>query len=131
MNKLKVLATIVISIICLAFIVFALTSNSNITNTGTISSVGVLVTPNSINWGNVDSGSINKYPVTISNIGNKPENLTMYTIGLPSYLVLDWNCSGVNLDVGKTVTSLFTLTVNYSAVGGTQFNFNITVVGTG
>ena len=121
-----------ILMVCLviAIPVVALLSTSILMSiTGNIVGVGVSVNPTSVNFGSIDRGSVTNTNVVITNTGNLNEALSMTVSGLPSYLALSWNCTGITITPSMPVTAMFTLSASQSAPFG-SFNFNITVSGT-
>jgi hypothetical protein len=120
-----------------------LVANHTISNSGSITVVGVNVYSNSactttlstINWGTVNAGSASTYTIYVKNTGNLEETLSMTTSGwspstASSYITLTWNATGAVVSAGGDVAALLTLTVSSSITGVTSFSFNMTITGT-
>jgi hypothetical protein len=121
----------------------ALVASHSISNTGSITTVGVGVYSNSactnavssISWGNITPGSAVNDTVYVKNLGSAQETLNMTTTGwnptaTSSYITLTWNQAGTVLAAGSHVAAVLTLTVSSSISGITSFSFNTTITGT-
>jgi hypothetical protein len=107
----------------------ALNTSTNLSGSGNIVGIGISSNPASLNFGNLTAGNVASCTVVLSNSGNINEVLSMVAVGLPSYLSLAWNCSGVVLAPLAPQTALFTLTASNVAPIGV-FSFNVVVTGT-
>jgi uncharacterized membrane protein len=125
------IAVALILIIALITSVVALTYfNVNVPYSGNIiASANLSVNPTSFPFQNLDAGSTYKYNVVITNIGNTPLTLTMTTVGVPSYITWNWNCTNHILPLGGSVNAQFTLVANSNSPSG-NFGFNVTITGT-
>lgn len=119
-----------------------LTSTRTIHSSGRIKSVNVdvyidsacLITHPGITYADLDPSTSNVTTVYIKNNGNQNMTLTMTTknwspIDAPTYMSLTWNRESTVLTAGANCTALLTLTVT-NAPQGTEFNFDIDIVGT-
>jgi len=121
----------------------ALVATHTISNSGTVTTVGVGVySDNSctaalstISWGTLNPGDVQTYTMYVRNEGNVPVTLNMaegsWNPGsASSYISLTWNQENDVLPVGQVVQAVLTLTVSSSVSGVTSFNFDITITGT-
>ena len=121
-------------------------TNALVGGSGTIKTVNVNVYQdslctkvlNSIPWGMVEAPSSNQFVGFVKATGTAPITLSMTTSAwnpsnCPSYISLTWNMSGVNLSPGQVKPMAFNLAVysNTTSSGITNFQFQITVTGTG
>ena len=120
------LASITISVIVGLTIVSIPVSHS-----GEIVAVNISVTPTSLDWGIVESGTTKTLTLQVSNTGNIPLTLDMNTDGLSTYLGIAWDKEGVVLAEGATTTATLALTVSPTAPAGATFAFDTIIVGEG
>ena len=117
-------------------------TSKTLSSTGTIETIGVGVYTNiqcsspltSIAWGTLEPGENQTVICYIKNEGDLPSTLSMYTSNWdPSsaedYLILSWDYDGQSINLGDSVQVTFTLTVDTSIEGITNFSFDITIVG--
>jgi len=88
----------------------------------------------SIDWGVLEPGSSESVTYCIRNEGSSVSTLSMYTANwnppnASDYLTLSWDYSGQSIDVDEVVQVTFTLSVDASIEGITNFSFDITIVG--
>jgi hypothetical protein len=118
-------------------------TSKTLSSTGNIQTIGVGVYSDyqcntflsSIPWGTLEPGESQSVICYIRNEGNSPSTLSMYTSNWnPStaedYLTLSWNYNGQSINVDASVQVTFTLSVDESIEGVTNFSFDITIVGT-
>jgi hypothetical protein len=118
-------------------------TSRTLSSTGNILAIGVGVYNNyqctsllsSIPWGTLEPGQSQSFTCYIKNEGNSPSTLSMYTsnwspTSAESYLTLSWNYAGETINAGMVRQVTFTLTVDGSIEGITNFGFDITIVGT-
>lgn len=136
-----ILAIVVISLTATA--ISALLATRTVSNSGSITAVGVGVYSNSncttvlasISWGIVNPGGTATYTMYVKNTGDVQETLNMTTSGwnpasASTYIAVTWNQQGSVLAAGQVVAAVVTLTVASSISGVTNFNFNMTITGT-
>jgi len=92
----------------------------------------------SMSWGTLVPGGSQNVVCYIKNEGSAVSTLSMYasnwnpeSLATSNYLVLSWNYDGHSINPDDSVQVTFTLTVNASIEGITNFSFDITIVGTG
>jgi hypothetical protein len=120
-----------------------LVATQTISNTGTVTAVGVSIYTNStctttlssINWGNLYPGNATTRTMYVKNTGNTPVtlNMTVNSWSSPSAssnLKLTWNQEKTQLAAGTGVTATLTLTVSSTISNVTSFSFNIIITGT-
>jgi hypothetical protein len=121
----------------------ALVATRTISNTGSVTAVGVGVYSDSacttalsaISWGTLNPGDVKNYTVYVRNEGTVSVTLNM-TKGnwnpssASSYITLTWNKEKYVLPAGQVVTAVLTLSVSSSVSGVTSFSFDITITGT-
>jgi hypothetical protein len=120
-----------------------LVATQTISNTGTVTAVGVSIYTNStcttalssINWGNLYPGNATTRTMYVKNTGNTPVtlNMTVNSWSSPSAssnLKLTWNQEKTQLTAGTGVTATLTLTVSSTISNVTSFSFNIIITGT-
>ena len=121
----------------------AVQTSKKVTNSGTITAVGVGVYSDSgctkplssIDWGMLEPGSTTDKTCYIRNEGNSASTLSMSTSNwnpstASSYMTLSWNYGGQSINPNAVVQVKFTLSVSASINGITSFSFDITIVGT-
>jgi len=121
----------------------ALVATRTISNSGSVTAVGVGVYSNSgcttalsaISWGTLNPGDVKTYTVYVRNEGTVPVTLSMTTGGwnptsASSYITLTWDKQNTVLSAGSVATSVLTLSVSSSVSGVTSFSFDITITGT-
>ena len=121
-----------------------LVATQTVTNTGSITAVGVGVYSNSgcttvlstIPWGTLNPGSTSTYTIYVKDTGDTAVTLSMVTSGwnpstASNYITLTWNQNGTTLQASNSVAALLTLSVSSSISSSiTSFSFNITITGT-
>lgn len=85
---------------------------------------------NSIDWGNLNPGSVGVQIVYLQNIGNIAGTVTMAPgnwnpAETQTICVLSWDKEGVIISAGQIVQATLTLNVNGSVSGITNFAFDI------
>jgi uncharacterized repeat protein (TIGR01451 family) len=121
----------------------ALVANRTISNSGSITAVGVGVYSDSgcttalsaISWGTLNPGDVKNYTVYVKNTGNVPVTLNMTVSNwnpssASNYITLTWNKEKYVLPVGQVVQAVLTLSVSSSVSGVASFSFDITITGT-
>jgi len=90
----------------------------------------------SMSWGTLEPGGSQNVVCYIKNEGNSPTTLSMYPSGwdpaslaTSNYLVLSWNYDGHSINPDDAIQVTFTLTVDASIEGITNFSFDITILG--
>ena len=119
-------------------------TSKTLSSTGTIQTIGVGVYTDaqcsspltSIAWGTLEPGESQNVICYIRNEGDSPSTLSMYTSNwnpssAENYLTFSWNYDGQPINQDDAVQVTFTLTVDSSIEGITNFSFDITIVGTG
>jgi len=132
-----------LSLSTLTQVMSSMQTNMNISNTGSVKTVGVGVywdsgltnKVSSIDWGMLEPGSNVTKTVYIRNEGNAAATLSMATSNwnpsnTSNYLTLTWNYSGQTLNVNEAVQVKLTLTASSSIAGITSFSFDITITAT-
>ena len=117
-------------------------TSQTLSSTGTIETIGVGVyldiqcsSPlTSIAWGTLEPGENQTVICYIKNEGDLPSTLSMYTASwnpasAENYLTLSWNYAGGYINPDDSVQVTFTLSVDESIEGVTNFGFDITIVG--
>jgi len=135
------LAVAVMSVVLSAF--GALVATQRITNTGSITAIGVGVYSDgactnvlsSISWGTLNPSTTTNYTMYVKNSGNIPVTLTMTTdnwnpASASSNITLTWNRQNHALSSGAVVQAVLTLTVASGISDITDFSFDITITGT-
>ncbi|MGD0977610.1 MAG: hypothetical protein ABR962_00545 [Candidatus Bathyarchaeia archaeon] len=121
----------------------ALVATHTISNSGTLTAVGVGVYSDngcttvlsSIGWGSLNPGDVKTFTMYVRNEGNVPETLNIAEDNwnpapASSYITLTWNQENQVLPVGQVVQAVLTLTVSSSVSDVTSFNFDVTITGT-
>jgi hypothetical protein len=90
----------------------------------------------SMSWGTLEPGGSQNVVCYIKNEGSSSTTLSMYasnwypeSLATSNYLVLSWNYNGHSINPDDSVQVTFTLTVDASIEGITNFSFDITIVG--
>ncbi|MGQ9680378.1 MAG: hypothetical protein ACUVV4_06385 [Candidatus Bathyarchaeia archaeon] len=122
----------------------ALTFSRRIDNTGRLKAVNVEIYSDSactqplssIDWGDLEPGSVKNRTIYIKNSGNTGLKLSLTTSGwspssASNYITLSWNREGVTISSGSTISATLTLSVSSSISDITTFSFNIIIQGTG
>jgi hypothetical protein len=117
---------------------------SNKGSVGTFLTVGVEVYTDAsltskmtlVSWGTLSPGTQSSFIVYVRNEGNTLIMLSQYVSNwnpsnAATYLTLTWNYAGQTLGAGQGMQLTLTLSVSSSISGITDFNFDITIVGTG
>jgi hypothetical protein len=139
-----ILVTYTLGLSLVSQVISADQTSRTLSSTGTIQTIGVGVytdyqcnTPlSSIPWGKLEPGESQSVICYIRNEGNSPSTLSMYTsnwnpASAENYLTLSWNYNGQPINADASVQVTFTLSVDESIEGVTNFSFDITIVGTG
>ena len=91
----------------------------------------------SLSWGTLEPGGSQNIGCYIKNEGSLASTLSMYasnwdpeSLATSNYLVLSWDYDGHSINSDDSVQVTFTLTVDASIEGITNFSFDITIVGT-
>jgi hypothetical protein len=114
--------------------------SNKVSNTGIVVHSGIGVYNNSectmelnlIDWGVLEPGSSNSRACYIHNNGSSPSTLNMSTSGwyppeARDYLTLSWDYGNQSIDVDEVVPVTFTLAVDASIEGITDFEFQIII----
>jgi len=117
-------------------------TSKTLSSTGNIQTIGVGVYTNvqcssplsSIAWGTLEPGMNQTLVCYIKNEGTSASTLSMYASNwnpssAENYLTLSWNYDGQSINPGDAVQVTFTLSVDASIEGITNFSFDITIVG--
>lgn len=114
---------------------YQIASVHNVVNMGTLSaSDGLILSTESLDWGEVYPDSNVTKPLSVTNIMNAPCQLYLTTSGwVPAnasdFMTLTWNYNGAAVDVDETVDLVLTLTISAEVEGITDFSFNTTITG--
>jgi hypothetical protein len=121
----------------------AIIATRTISNTGSITAVGVGVysdslctTPQTvITWGTLNPGSTATATIYVRNEGTVPVTLSMTPgnwnpASASTYITLAWNRQAYVLQPGVVVQATLTLSVSSSISNVTNFTFDITITGT-
>ncbi|MBS7631242.1 hypothetical protein KEJ47_06675 [Candidatus Bathyarchaeota archaeon] len=121
----------------------ALTFSRTIGNSGRLKAVNVEVYSDSactqplssIDWGDLEPGSVKERTIYIKNTGNTGLKLSLSTSGwspssASNYISLTWNREGVTISSGSTISATLSLSVSSSVSDITTFSFNIIIQGT-
>lgn len=89
----------------------------------------------SLAWGTLQPGGSQTQDCYIKNEGNTPLTLSLQTTGwtpaaAETYLHLNWDYNGNPITTDAVIHVTFTLSVDSSITGVTNFSFDITIVGT-
>ncbi len=114
--------------------------SNEVNNTGIVARSGIGVykyiecneTLNEIDWGVLEPGSSNTRACYIHNNGSSPSTLSMNTSDwdppeAQDYLILSWDYGNQSIDVREVVQVTFTLHVDASIEGITDFKFLIMI----
>jgi len=103
---------------------------------GVYSNFECTIPQTSMSWGTLEPGGSQNVVCYIKNEGSSPSTLSMYASGwdpeslvTSNYLVLSWNYNGHSINPDDAIPVTFTLTVDASIEGITNFSFDITIVG--
>jgi hypothetical protein len=120
-----------------------LTTTQTVPSTGTITAINLgvysdqacTVPLSSLNWGSLSPGASTTQTIYIKNTGNVAETLTLSTTNwnpanAPTYLTVNWNRQGANLNPAATTPATLTLTATTAASALSTFNVNIVITGT-
>jgi hypothetical protein len=143
-RKTVLLAAFVIAVaLMMASVLAVLQSSRTISSHGTIRGVNVNIYQDSgcsqllstVDWGTIDNGSQTVKTVYVKNEGTSSmtlsiSNNTWVPLDATSYLTLTWNRDGYVLGNGTSVDANLTLTVSPTFTNGTDFSFNIVIIGT-
>jgi hypothetical protein len=104
-------------------------------NVGVYSDIGCTQQLSSLDWGTIDNGSQTVKTLYVRNEGTSNmtlniSNNTWVPVDATSYLTLTWNRDSYVLANGTSVSADLTLAVSPSFTNGTDFSFNIVIVGT-
>jgi hypothetical protein len=119
-------------------------TSRTLSNAGSVMTIGVGVYWDngctdrvaSIDWGTLEPGSTGNVACYIRNEGNSVSTLSMTTSnwspsGASSYMSLSWDYGGQSINTDEVIQVEFTLSVDANIEGITNFNFDITIVGSG
>jgi hypothetical protein len=117
--------------------------NKTISNSGSITGVGVGIYWNSIctnktttiNWGLIDPGSAKTITLYVRNEGNAAALLTKSVDGwspsaASNYLTLNWDYADQTINVNQVLQIKLTLSVSSAITGIANFGFNVTILAT-
>lgn len=104
-------------------------------NVGVYSDSGCTQQLSSLEWGTIDNGSQTVKTVYVKNEGTSSmalsiSNGTWVPVDATSYLTLTWNRESYVLANGTSVGADLTLGVSPTFTNGTDFSFNIVIIGT-
>ena len=104
-------------------------------NIGVYHDIGCTTPLTSLAWGTLQPGGSQAIVCYIKNEGSSALTLSMYPSGwappeAADYLTLSWNYNGYPINPNAVVQVTFTLSVDGSIEGITNFSFDITIVGT-
>lgn len=90
----------------------------------------------SIDWGNIEPGTLKNTTVYIRNEGNAAMTLSLNTTNwnpsnASSYIGLSWNFNGQAIAPGDVIQVTLTLSVSSSITGISSFSFDIVITGSG
>ncbi len=121
----------------------AVVSNKTISNSGSITAIGVGVFSDqactnpvtSINWGTVDPGANINRTIYIKNTGNSAASLSLATsnwnpANAASYMTLRWDYNGQPVNANAVIQAKLTLSVSSTISGITSFSFDIVITAT-
>lgn len=102
------------------------------TNIGLYADQACTTPVESIQWGLLEPGATANQTIYIRNEETKATTLTMTLsnwnpANLPNYIGLNWNYTGQTLDVSQVIQVRFTLSIQESTQGITDFSFDITI----
>jgi len=134
------LVTYVLALSLTGQVFSAVQSSRTVSNAGTVRTFGVGVYQdsdcinalNSFDWGTLEPGSSKNVTCYVRNELSSVSTLSMYTSNWsPSnasdYMSLSWDYGGQSIDVDEVVQVTFTLSVDASIEGITNFSFDITI----
>jgi hypothetical protein len=117
-------------------------TSRTVSNVGEIRTIGVGIYSDSscsnilssINWGTLEPGSDKTFTYYILNSGNSPSILSLQMSNwnppeAATDISLIWDYEGQVLNVNETIAVTFTLTVSPMTEEITNFNFDITIIG--
>ena len=138
------LVTYVLALSLVGQVLSALQTTRTVSNTGTVKAIGVGVywesgcinKVTSINWTTLEPGQKRNQTVYIKNTSNVPVTLSMSTqkwnpSNASKYITCTWNSEGKYLNANQVTPAVFTLSVNATISGITNFSFDIVIVGSG
>jgi hypothetical protein len=118
-------------------------ASSTISSVGTFKAIGIGVywdddltrSVSTLDWGFLTPGTQKTFTVYICNEGNLPLTLSISTSNwnpsdASNFMTLTWSYTGQTITAGTTLPVTLTLTVSGSITGISNFNFDITAVGT-
>jgi hypothetical protein len=118
-------------------------ASSTISSVGTFKAIGIGVywdddltrSVSTLDWGFLTPGTQKTFTVYICNEGNLPLTLSISTSNwnpsdASNFMTLTWSYTGQTITAGITLPVTLTLTVSGSITGISNFNFDITAVGT-
>ncbi len=136
---LTVMVTAVTAVILASGLLF---ETKTINNQGNVNSIGVgiywentclneIIT---IDWGYLEAGSTQTVTVYIRNEGDDTITLNMthdnwYPSLAASYLSVDWNSEGSQIEPDSILGAIFTLSVSSNTTTISNFSFDITITG--
>jgi len=135
-----ILVTYVLALSLTGQVLSAVQPSRTVSNAGTVRTFGVGVYQDShctkalssIDWGVLEPGSSEDVTCYVRNELSSVSTLSMYTSNWsPSnasdYMTLNWDYGGQSIDVDEVVQVTFTLSVDASIEGITNFSFDITI----
>jgi len=118
----------------------AVQSNRTISNSGSITAIGVAVYSDqactnpitSISWGTIDPGSNINKTIYIKNTGNSAATLGLATsnwnpANAANYMTLRWDYNGQPVNANAVIQVKLTLSVSSAISGITSFSFDIVI----
>jgi hypothetical protein len=135
-----ILVTYVLALSLTGQVLSAVQPSRTVPNAGTVNTFGVGVYQESgcinalrfIDWGVLEPGSSENVSCYVRNELSSVSTLSMYTsdwspLSASDYLSLSWDYGGQSVDVDERVQVTFTLSVDATIEGITNFSFNITI----
>ena len=140
-----IVALIIIGIVLTLNTFAAITTSTNVSSTGVVSTSanlgvysnsGCTTSLSSIPWGTLTSGGTTTYTIYVKNTSSGLSltlNMTTTSWSPASAngpITITWNQQGTDLQPGASTTATLTLTVSSSIVDITSFSVNIVIGGT-
>jgi hypothetical protein len=136
-----ILVTYVLALSLTGQVLSAVQSSRTVSNAGTVRAFGVGVYRDSkctnalvsIDWGTLEPGSSEDVTCYVRNELSSVSTLSMYTsnwspLNASDYMSLTWDYGGQSIEVDEVAQVTFTLSVDTSIEGITNFSFDITIV---
>lgn len=146
MQKIQALAiyALIVSVVAATSVVALLTTQTTISGTGSIKTMGVGVywdlactnATSSLNFGLLEPGGSKNFTLYLKNSGNSPLTLNMTSqdwspSSASSYMTLTWNREGQQIIPDQVMQFVVTLSVSPSVTGISSFSFDTIITGTG